>query len=671
MKRWLWLVGLLALLATGAWWWLQQAFPPQRIAELVSAEVSARSGRDFRIQGRLDWRLLPRLAIVAEDLVLANAPWGSQPDMLRVRRAALQLALWPLLQGKVQVDSVALDGIDLLLETDAKGRGNWPTPAAAPGADKGPATPGGPRAFALDRLQLSELRLAYLNGASRQRHELLLKQLELQREAQGYGLNADWLLAQRRWQATGQLGAIEALLANATDWPATLQLRSDGARIDIVALLRHGPPPRRGRIDIDATLSTAAALTPWLDNASALPLPMTLKTSLALGAESLQAEPLQLSLAGQVVNGRATLRNTEPWQLQAQLAAKAVDFRRLAPQRGATGEGARGERKKLFDDTSLPFDKLPRGNAQIELSIEQLSLPELPPLSGLKTRLKLRPGALTVESLDFGLAGGQVHGSLVLSEAAGSAPRLKLQLDANALSAPALARAAGHGDALGSGQLQLKTGLAMTGSSPRALAASASGELLLSAQGLTLAAGAAPIGPNLLPRLLEAMSPQHKAGRSIQVDCAVVRLPFDNGVAQVARTIAVETPELAISAAGRVDLRDETLALAFRPTTKVALGLNTAQLASLVMVKGPLLEPKFTLDPKGAAELALSLGAAMATGGMSMLGQQLLKPSGDLHPCQYAATGVEAAPKGDAAAQPKAPPAPQKALPDLLRRIFK
>jgi uncharacterized protein involved in outer membrane biogenesis len=129
MPRWskllLGAVAALALLLGGTWLGLSLAFPPERLAALLSTRVSQATGRDFGIQGNLSFRLLPRIAVVAENLVLGNAAWGSRKDMLRVKRAALDLELWPLLQGRVDIGSVSLDGVDLLLETDRAGKGNW------------------------------------------------------------------------------------------------------------------------------------------------------------------------------------------------------------------------------------------------------------------------------------------------------------------------------------------------------------------------------------------------------------------------------------------------------------------------------------------------------------------------------------------------------------------
>jgi hypothetical protein len=112
---------------------------------------------------------------------------------------------------------------------------------------------------------------------------------------------------------------------------------------------------------------------------------------------------------------------------------------------------------------------------------------------------------------------------------------------------------------------------------------------------------------------------------------------------------------LNISATGEVRFSDETLQLAFKPHAK-GLGINTASLASLVLLKGPLLDPKFSLDAKGVAGIALSIGAAGATGGLSLLGQRLLHQAADPQPCRFAATG-----KAAATAAPPAPTAKSSA----------
>ena len=92
---------------------------------MLSEQVRKTTGRDFAVRGPLSIRLLPRIGVAADDVVLGNAPWGTRKDMLVVQHARFDIALWPLLQGLVDIASVSFDGVDLLLETDRNGVGNW------------------------------------------------------------------------------------------------------------------------------------------------------------------------------------------------------------------------------------------------------------------------------------------------------------------------------------------------------------------------------------------------------------------------------------------------------------------------------------------------------------------------------------------------------------------
>ncbi len=685
---------LLALLIGGGTVALLRSFSPERVAALIADQVRTRTGRDFAIRGQLSYQVLPRIAVVAEGLALGNAPWGSRKDMLRVERAAFELELWPLLRGRMQVGSVELEGVDLLLETDRQGVGNWvlsePQQAREPTAVAAPSTPlapppsdinASPQAFELDTLRLRRVAIAYRSGGTTQ--QLALDSLDLDRKAAGNRVAAEWVVQGQRWRASGQLAPLAALIENQAEWPFDLAFTSDGARISVEGHVRPGAASRGARLELDATIDEAAVLSPWMSDAAGMPLPLELKSTLDVSAKSVRANPLQVSVAGQTLAGRATLSEGDPWQLDAELRGGRFDLTRVWPGRGAAGagggassQGVSGDKRALFGDDKLPIDTLPHARARVTLRIDQLLLPAAPPLSAVTANIDLKSGALQAEPLTFAMAGGQVRGGFTLDTRANAPTRVNLRIDASGLSVEALARAAGAGDKVGGGRLDMKTTLAMTGATPRALAAGASGDVLLSIKDMTLADGALPIGLNLLPRLLQVLQPQRGAAKVTSVECAVARLPLRNGVATVDRSIAVETSELTFSASGNIDLRDQTLALAIRPNTRKVLGVNPAQLASLVVAKGPLLDPKIALDAKAAAQAALSIGAAAASGGWSLLGKNLLNQTGDPHPCVYAATGVAAkAPATSAAPAAKSGGKASAVKPDeiqnLLRKLFK
>jgi AsmA family protein len=418
-------------------------------------------------------------------------------------------------------------------------------------------------------------------------------------------------------------------------------------------------------------LDKAATLAPWTANAAKVPLPIELKTSLSVALPKIQAEGLRLAVAEQSLSGHVSMVDAGTWRFDAQLASPSIDLARWLPKQAAAAASApAGSRRWLFDETPIPFDALPRATGVLALQVERLRMPGVPEFAGFNTRLTLRPGRLTVEPLAFGAAGGSVRGSLGLNVEAGATPRSTLELDAKDLSVDALMRAAGTASFASGGRMQLHAALNMAGATPRALAAGASGEVMMSVYGTKLGSGPSPLGTDVLLRVLQALRLQPGAPKPTVVECAVVRLPLKNGVAMVDRSIALETDQLAVSAKGQIRLTDETLELAFRPSPKQGLKINPADLATLVVLKGPLRDPKLALDAKGAAELAAAIGAAGATGGLSLLADRLLRAPAEPQPCRFAATGQSTSSAGAPAPADKPAP-PAKALQDLVRKIFK
>ncbi len=91
----------------------------------LQSGVSALLGRSVRFEG--DISLTPSLwpRIVIEDVHIANPAWASRPDFARAERLEFQVALLPLIAGDLKILSLALDGVDILLEGSPDGINNW------------------------------------------------------------------------------------------------------------------------------------------------------------------------------------------------------------------------------------------------------------------------------------------------------------------------------------------------------------------------------------------------------------------------------------------------------------------------------------------------------------------------------------------------------------------
>ena len=93
--------------------------------EPISRRVSALSGRSFAIQGNLDVRLSLRPRIVADDVVLGNASWSTDPVMAQVQRIDFRIDLLKLLVGRIDLPELALSQPRILLEVSRRGAANW------------------------------------------------------------------------------------------------------------------------------------------------------------------------------------------------------------------------------------------------------------------------------------------------------------------------------------------------------------------------------------------------------------------------------------------------------------------------------------------------------------------------------------------------------------------
>src|ERR1700726_3147863 len=97
--------------------------------------ISARTGRDIRIDGSLKAHLLsltPRL--IAERVAIGNPPWMPPGRTAEIGTLSLSFELLPLFARAFVISRLELQGATLHLLRDAEGRANWQShdPGKAP-----------------------------------------------------------------------------------------------------------------------------------------------------------------------------------------------------------------------------------------------------------------------------------------------------------------------------------------------------------------------------------------------------------------------------------------------------------------------------------------------------------------------------------------------------------
>jgi uncharacterized protein involved in outer membrane biogenesis len=214
--RWKWIpitFGLLLIVMLGAVYLILVNYDYNELKPRITRMVRDATGRDLKLGGnvKLAFGFSPKL--VVRDVSLGNAAWGSQPDMIKVDELQAQARLLPLLFGDVKLEHMGLSGVDLLLETDPTGRGNWDL---AP--DHRSSTKSGefkvPR-IDVASIRIENLRMTFRNGSTGSETRSTLARLDVANQespdALALHLHADY--DGQPVEFSGQIGRIGILLA--------------------------------------------------------------------------------------------------------------------------------------------------------------------------------------------------------------------------------------------------------------------------------------------------------------------------------------------------------------------------------------------------------------------------------------------------------------------------
>jgi AsmA protein len=150
----------------------------------IAAAVKEQTGRELNIGGKIDLTVFPWLGLELNDVSLGNAPGFSEPVFARIGKAELRVNIMPLLQKRVEVGTVVLDGMRVNLERLENGSTNWEdlsgkpgkTAADTPGPGEtgdGPGNAGvGLAALAVDGVRISDGSLSFRDATTGNRASL-------------------------------------------------------------------------------------------------------------------------------------------------------------------------------------------------------------------------------------------------------------------------------------------------------------------------------------------------------------------------------------------------------------------------------------------------------------------------------------------------------------------
>ena len=337
-------------------------------------------------------------------------------------------------------------------------------------------------------------------------------------------------------------------------------------------------------------------------------------TPSAFSMDRLAVRVGQSDLAGSL---RADLRGKPV--VRGELRSRRLDLATLLGEREPAVEPASpaepSERRRLLSDEPFDTKLLRAANGDLRWSIGSVDLHELQ-FADVRIDATLRDGHLRLDPIvAVGRHGGRLEAFLSLrSEEAGVRVESRVDLDDARLDL-----SAAETDPTQWPLLDVDFDLAGSGSSPHGLAAAATGRIaLVAGEGAVDRSILDSLATPVFRSLHDAFLPFSKENPSSRLGCAVVVMSLDNGRVTLDPLVA-QTDRMTMLASGRVNLQTEEIDLDWVIKQRRGIGISASTFTNpYIKLGGTLSEPSVEVKPLRAAT---ATGAAVATGGLSLLGK--------------------------------------------------
>ena len=552
----------------------------------ITRAVSKATGRELvveRLHPVWSW-VHPRFRI--EGVSFSNARWGKAEYLLKADAIEASVRVLPLLAGRVVLPEVHLERADLSLEQNAEGKKNW--------VMKEDPEPKQESRIAIELLTLDHGKLAYEDAM----RDISLRS-ELATDADGVNFSVQGKYSGLPLKGSGHGGPVLSLRHAETPYPVKAQAKIgdtsvnvEGTISDIVGLkgldLKLAPLSGKSMDELYHIIHVAFPATS----------PYTTTGRLVRGDGVIEYDKFTAKVGESDLAGSLRVdTNTEPTTMTGDITAKVLNIVDLGP---LVGTDKPQQKSGLLPDA--PFDSARWGsvNADVKIRAGTIKRPQQLPLQHLNTRIVMKDKVLSLDPLEFGIAGGKLAGTVQL-DGRQEPIRSSLRMGVNDLKLgelfPTIEKArASVGDI--SGVIEL----AGSGDSVAKMLGSADGKI-----------GVFMDGGKVSKFLMNAVAidlwglarTKLEGDEPVEVRCAIADFGVSKGVAKT-NALVFDTTLVNVGGDGTINLKDEGLDLKINPEPK---DKSLASLNSPLYIRGTFSGPKVGVDVKRIA--AKGVGAVV------------------------------------------------------------
>jgi AsmA family protein len=596
--------------------------------------VEESTGRTLKVDGDLEFAVSLIPTVVVEDVQFSNARWSSKPDMLKLKKFEIEVALLPLLTGNIQVNRVILVAPEVLLETNKKGTANWDFSTTKSNkktktADTGKTSAPG---IVVNEVHIENATVTYIDGAAGKTTTLFIDEITTESDSVDAPLSLIMKLAYNDIpvEVKGSLGSLNQLTGN-KHYPLDLEIDVSDVKTKLKGEIAKPMDGKGLAIDINVAMDSLANLSKLVG--SELPEfgPISLNAKLSDGAGAYSLKKITLKASNTDLSGDVTIAvlGKRP-AITANLNSSLIDLAELS---GDAKPAKKEKSDRVFSTDPLALEALNAVNVNLKLNAIKIKTSGMV-LADTNVSLIIKDGNLSIKPVSSSIAGGKLIGNIGLN-ASGKTAAIVSKLTITGLQpnqVPALE------DKITGGKTDIDLDIKGNGNSVSQIMAGLNGKLVFKmAEGVSSDSISGALGADMLKKTFDMLNPTSKSSDGTQLLCAVVNLDIKDGIATADQGIAISTSQMDVIGSGTINLKTEALDIGIKPQAKEGVGLSAGQLAGLVRVGGTMAHPKATADAVAVLTTGVTATTALATGGLSLLAQGLLgRSTADADPCATA-----------------------------------
>jgi AsmA protein len=549
----------------------------------VSRAVTQATGRELVIEGNLEpvWSWVhPRIR--AERVRFANAQWAQEEQFFTADAVEASISVLPLLRGRVVLPEVHLEKPMLALEQDEEGRKNWIL-------EKDPEKKEESRIH-VQRLTLDQGHVRY-DDAMRD----ISLESDLSSDQAGVTFAVSGNYQGNDLVAVGHTGPVLSIRDESSPFPVQAQIEAGATRAQLDGSIT-GLVGLKG-IDMNVRLAgDSLEELYWIVNVAfpATP-PYSTAGRLVREGDVIRYENFNGKIGESDIAGtlEVDLGPERPF-MRGNLHAKTLNLADLGMVVGADQPREKG----VLPDAPFSPERWDSVDADVSLKAGTIKRPKQLPIEQLSTRIQMKDRVLTLNPLEFGIAGGKLAGPVRLDgtrDTIRADVRMRVQDLKFARLFPTLKE-----NRASAGDLNGLIELTGTGNSVGRMLGTANGKIGVFMDGGEVSA----FLMNLVALDLWGVAKTKLQGdKNIAVNCAIADFKVEKGLMQT-NAFVFDTEAVKIEGGGVVNLMREEMDLKLDPKPKET---SIASLNSPLYVRGTFSDPK--VSPEWGKVAAKSAGA--------------------------------------------------------------